>query len=55
MFYLFDEDGNTSTFCSNSACLFDMFAVETDEGEKTLSDNYNIKEHINFAYIRYFQ
>lgn len=45
MYYLFDKDGNTSTFCPDSARLFDMFAVEDDAGEKALPDGYSIKEY----------
>ena len=48
MYYLFDKDGNTSTFCSDSARLFDMFAVETDDGEKVLPDGYSIKEYDSY-------
>ena len=49
MYYLFDKDGNTSTFCPDSARLFDMFAVETDDGEKALPDGYSIKEYDGYA------
>lgn len=49
MFYLFDKDGNTSTFCSDDKRLFDMFAVETDDGEKALPDGYSIKEYDGYA------
>lgn len=49
MYYLFDKDGNTSTFCSDSARLFDMFAVETDDGEKVLPDGYSIKEYDGYV------
>lgn len=49
MFYLFDKDGNTSTFCPDSARLFDMFAIETDDGEKALPDGYSIKEYDGYA------
>lgn len=45
MYYLFDKDGNTSTLCSDDKRLFDMFAVENDEGEKVLPDGYSIKEY----------
>lgn len=51
MFYLFDAQGNTSTFCPDYERLFDMFAVEneagTDGGEpvKSLPDGYSIKEY----------
>lgn len=49
MYYLFDKDGNTSTFCPDSARLFDMFAVETDDGEKALPDGYSIKEYDGYT------
>ena len=49
MYYLFDKDGNTSTFCPDSARLFDMFAVENDDGEKALPDGYSIKEHDGYT------
>ena len=49
MYYLFDKDGNTSTFCPDDKRLFDMFAVENDEGEKTLPDGYSIKEYDGYA------
>lgn len=49
MYYLFDENGNTSTFCPDSARLFDMFAVENDAGEKALPDGYSIKEYDGYA------
>lgn len=49
MFYLFDKDGNTSTFCPDSARLFDMFAIETDDGKKTLPDGYSIKEYDGYV------
>lgn len=49
MYYLFDKDGNTSTLCSDSARLFDMFAVENDAGEKALPDGYSIKEYDGYA------
>lgn len=49
MYYLFDKDGNTSTFCPDSARLFDMFAVENDDGEKALPDGYSIKEYDGYA------
>lgn len=58
MFYLFDKNGNTATFCPDYARLFDMFATaekevtETgaDGGEvtktvKCLPDGYSIKEY----------
>ena len=49
MFYLFDKDGNTSTFCPDDKRLFDMFAVENDAGEKALPDGYSIKEYDGYA------
>lgn len=49
MYYLFDKDGNTSTFCPDSARLFDMFAVENDAGEKALPDGYSIKEYDGYV------
>lgn len=49
MYYLFDKDGNTSTFCPDSARLFDMFAVEDDAGEKALPDGYSIKEYDGYT------
>lgn len=49
MYYLFDKDGNTSTFCPDSARLFDMFAVEDDAGGKALPDGYSIKEYDGYA------
>ncbi|MGE9900483.1 hypothetical protein [Mitsuokella multacida] len=49
MFYLFDKDGNTSTFCPDSMRLFDMFAVENDDGEKALPDGYSIKEYDGYV------
>lgn len=49
MYYLFDKGGNTSTFCPDSARLFDMFAVENDAGEKALPDGYSIKEYDGYA------
>ena len=49
MFYLFDKDGNTSTFCPDSARLFDMFATEDDAGEKALPDGYSIKEYDGYV------
>lgn len=45
MFYLFDKEGNTATFCPDDTRLFDMFAVENDDGEKALPDGYSIKEY----------
>lgn len=44
MFYLFDKDGNTATFCPDYDRLFDMFATETD-GAKVLPEGYVIKEY----------
>ena len=49
MYYLFDKDGNTSTFCPDDTRLFDMFAVEDDAGEKALTDGYSIKEYNGYA------
>lgn len=58
MFYLFDKDGNTATFCPDYARLLDMFATaekevtetDADGGEvtktvKCLPDGYSIKEY----------
>lgn len=51
MFYLFDAQGNTSTFCPDYDKLFNMFAVEskteTDGGDpvKSLPEGYTIKEY----------
>lgn len=58
MFYLFDKDGNTATFCPDYDRLFDMFATaekevtesDADGGEvtktvKCLPDGYSIKEY----------
>lgn len=46
MFYLFDVQGNTSTFCPDYERLFDMFATEMDaDGGKCLPDGYSIKEY----------
>nr|UWG12050.1 MAG: hypothetical protein [Bacteriophage sp.] len=58
MFYLFDKDGNTATFCPDYDRLFDMFATaekevtETDADSaevtktvKCLPDGYSIKEY----------
>ena len=46
MFYLFDKEGNTATFCPDYDRLFDMFATETDgDGVKCLPDGYSIKEY----------
>lgn len=44
MYYLFDKDGNTATFCLDYDRLFDMFATETD-GAKVLPEGYVIKEY----------
>lgn len=50
MFYLFDVQGNTSTFCPDYERLFDMFATETDaDGGKCLPDGYSIKEYDGYA------
>lgn len=49
MYYLFDKDGNTSTLCSDDKRLFDMFAVENDEGEKVLPNGYSIKEYDGYV------
>lgn len=49
MYYLFDKDGNTSTFCPDDKRLFDMFAIETDAGEKKLPDGYSIKEYDGYV------
>lgn len=49
MYYLFDENGNTSTFCLDEQRLFDMFAIENDAGEKTLPDGYSIKEYDGYT------
>ena len=49
MYYLFDKDGNTSTFCPDDKRLFDIFAVENDAGEKALPDGYSIKEYDGYA------
>ena len=49
MFYLFDKEGNTATFCPDDTRLFDMFAVETDDGEKALPDGYSIKEYDGYV------
>ena len=49
MYYLFDKDGNTSTFCPDDTRLFDMFATEDDAGEKALPDGYSIKEYDGYA------
>ncbi|WP_370852248.1 hypothetical protein [Megasphaera elsdenii] len=58
MFYLFDKDGNTATFCPDYARLFDMFATaekevteagadgaEVTKTVKCLPDGYSIKEY----------
>ena len=62
MFYLFDKNGNTATFCPDYDRLFDMFATaekevtETDEngGEvtktvKCLPEGYSIKEYDGYT------
>ena len=49
MYYLFDENGNTSTFCPDSARLFDIFALENDDGEKALPNGYSIKEYDGYV------
>ena len=49
MYYLFDKEGNTSTFCPDDKRLFDMFALEDDDGEKALPDGYSIKEYDGYA------
>lgn len=62
MFYLFDKDGNTATFCPDYARLFDMFATaekevtesDADGGEvtktvKCLPDGYSIKEYDGYT------
>lgn len=49
MFYLFDKEGNTATFCPDDTRLFDMFAVEDDDGEKALPDGYSIKEYDGYV------
>lgn len=49
MYYLFDKDGNTSTFCPDDKRLFDMFALEDDEGAKALPDGYSIKEYDGYV------
>ena len=49
MYYLFDKDGNTSTFCPDYERLFDMFATKDDDGEKALPDGYSIKEYDGYA------
>lgn len=61
MFYLFDAQGNTSTFCPDYERLFDMFATaekevtetDADGGEvtktvKCLPDGYSIKEYDSY-------
>lgn len=57
MFYLFDKNGVTNTFCTNKDRLFDMFSVEEeitekdDDGNdikkkvKKMPDGYSIKEY----------
>lgn len=62
MFYLFDKDGNTATFCPDYARLLDMFATaekevtETDadgaevtKTVKCLPDGYSIKEYDGYT------
>lgn len=62
MFYLFDAQGNTSTFCPDYERLFDMFATaekevtetDADGGEvtktvKCLPDGYSIKEYDGYT------
>lgn len=62
MFYLFDKDGNTATFCPDYDRLFDMFATaekevtesDADGGEvtktvKCLPDGYSIKEYDGYT------
>ena len=49
MYYLFDDKGSTSTFCPDEQRLFDMFAVENDDGEKALPDGYSIKEYDGYV------
>lgn len=62
MFYLFDSQGNTATFCPDYDRLFDMFATaekevtETDENGdevtktvKTLPEGYSIKEYDGYV------
>lgn len=54
MFYLFDKEGNTATFCPDYDRLFDMFATvekETGKGNtvKCLPDGYSIKEYDGYT------
>lgn len=62
MFYLFDKEGNTATFCPDYDRLFDMFATaekevtETDadgaevtKTVKCLPDGYSIKEYDGYT------
>lgn len=62
MFYLFDSQGNTATFCPDYARLFDIFATaekevtETDadgaevtKTVKCLPDGYSIKEYDGYT------
>lgn len=62
MFYLFDAQGNTATFCSDYDRLFDMFATvekevtETDadgaevtKTVKCLPEGYSIKEYDGYT------
>lgn len=49
MYYLFDKEGNTSTFCPDEQRLFDIFAVENDDGEKALPEGYSIKEYDGYT------
>lgn len=62
MFYLFDSQGNTATFCPDYDRLFDMFATaekevtetDADGGEvtktvKCLPDGYSIKEYDGYT------
>lgn len=57
MFYLFNKNGVTATFCADKERLFDMFSVEEeitekdDDGNdikkivKKMPDGYSIKEY----------
>lgn len=62
MFYLFDKEGNTATFCPDDKRLFDMFATaekevtetDADGGEvtktvKCLPEGYSIKEYDGYT------
>lgn len=62
MFYLFDSQGNTATFCPDYDRLFDMFAtadkevtetgadgVEVTKNVKCLPDGYSIKEYDGYT------